>query len=232
MQQHIVPVLCLKHFTDRRGHVWTFDKRLKTYRSSRPEESGTEGHYYSVEREDGSWERLVDIRPRLSKRLAADLQNCDSSYPIGNPPRARTNPLYDALWPSNRCSRSAPTDRLGLCAAFSEMPGRQTHLVRAENRQMRPAESPAGVGFRSAPSSVWLTMKNTPAKEIWMSSDQGKRGRSFQRNLVRAFLVCLGPPRYAGPLNVLRRSGSTGPRSRGTIFAPHTVVPTRAAPLE
>ena len=60
MQQHIIPVLCLKHFTDRRGHVWTFDKRLKTYRSSRPEETGTEGHYYSVEREDGSWDTTIE----------------------------------------------------------------------------------------------------------------------------------------------------------------------------
>jgi Protein of unknown function (DUF4238) len=60
MQQHIVPVLSLKHFADPRGHVWTFDKTLKTCRSSLPEETSTCGHYYSVERKDGSMDTTIE----------------------------------------------------------------------------------------------------------------------------------------------------------------------------
>lgn len=60
MQQHIIPILCLKHFCDPRGQVWTFDKRSEKFWSCVPEETATEAHYYSIEREDGSMDTTIE----------------------------------------------------------------------------------------------------------------------------------------------------------------------------
>jgi hypothetical protein len=60
MQQHIVPILSLKHFTDPKGQVWTYDKRSKKFWSCVPEETATEAHYYSIELEDGSMDTSIE----------------------------------------------------------------------------------------------------------------------------------------------------------------------------
>ena len=60
MRQHILPVLSLKHFVDRNGRVWTYDKDTKKHWSAIPEESGAETHYYSFEREDGTMDTSIE----------------------------------------------------------------------------------------------------------------------------------------------------------------------------
>lgn len=68
MQQHIVPILSLKHFVDPKGMVWTFDKSSQKFWSCIPEETGTEAHYYSIEREDGSMDTTIET-------FLADVEN-------------------------------------------------------------------------------------------------------------------------------------------------------------
>jgi hypothetical protein len=60
--QHHIPVLHLRNFVgpDPKGHVWTYDKQARSARSSIPEETGFETHFYSVERDDGTMDTTIE----------------------------------------------------------------------------------------------------------------------------------------------------------------------------
>jgi hypothetical protein len=113
MQQHIVPVLCLKHFTDQRGHVWTFDKTLKKHRSSRPEETATVGHYYSVEREDGSMDTTIeDVFTAIENEAAPVYEKMVA----GELPKGSDREAF-AQFLGIMYTRSPESRRLGMAAA-------------------------------------------------------------------------------------------------------------------
>jgi hypothetical protein len=59
---HYSPVLHLRNFVGDApaGHVWTYDKQSGSSRSSIPEETGFETHFYSVERDDGTKDTTVE----------------------------------------------------------------------------------------------------------------------------------------------------------------------------
>lgn len=71
--QHHVPVLHLRNFAgpDPKGHVWTYDKQTGRARSSIPEETGFETHFYSVERDDGTMDtRIEDVLAEIESKAA------------------------------------------------------------------------------------------------------------------------------------------------------------------
>jgi Protein of unknown function (DUF4238) len=59
---HYSPVLHLRNFVGNApaGHVWTYDKQSGNSRSSIPEETGFETHFYSVERDDGTKDTTIE----------------------------------------------------------------------------------------------------------------------------------------------------------------------------
>jgi len=61
MDQHKgLPTLALAHFAGTDGHVWTYDKVTNRHWPARPERTGVEAHYYSIEREDGSMDTSLE----------------------------------------------------------------------------------------------------------------------------------------------------------------------------
>ena len=56
------PVLHLRNFVGDvpAGHVWTYDKQSGGVRSSIPEETGFETHFYSVEKDDGTKDTTIE----------------------------------------------------------------------------------------------------------------------------------------------------------------------------
>jgi len=61
-RHHYVPILHLKHFAGQQpaGQVWTYDAIEGTQRSSTPENTAVEGHFYSFEREDGTLDASIE----------------------------------------------------------------------------------------------------------------------------------------------------------------------------
>jgi hypothetical protein len=59
---HYSPVLHLRNFVGNTpaGHVWTYDKQSGKSRSSIPEETGFETHFYSVEKADGMKDTTIE----------------------------------------------------------------------------------------------------------------------------------------------------------------------------
>lgn len=62
VNQHIVPRFHLSHFTGPEpvGQVWTFSKNGAKPRSAVPKTTGTEGHFYSVENDDGTHDTSIE----------------------------------------------------------------------------------------------------------------------------------------------------------------------------
>jgi hypothetical protein len=60
--QHTVPRVHLEYFVgdSPKGHVWTYDKNGTAPRSAKPEETSTFTHFYSIERDDGTWDTTVE----------------------------------------------------------------------------------------------------------------------------------------------------------------------------
>src|SRR5215470_4011062 len=59
-RQHIVPRLVPEHFTDQKGHVWTYDKKGSGPRNAVPEQTAVIAHFYSRERDDGSMDTALE----------------------------------------------------------------------------------------------------------------------------------------------------------------------------
>jgi hypothetical protein len=59
---HYSPVLHLRNFVGiaPAGHIWTYDKQSGNSRSSIPEETGFETHFYSVEKDDGTKDTTIE----------------------------------------------------------------------------------------------------------------------------------------------------------------------------
>ncbi|HZL31587.1 MAG TPA: DUF4238 domain-containing protein [Pseudolabrys sp.] len=59
---HYSPVLHLRNFVGNApaGHIWTYDKQSGNSRSSIPEETGFETHFYSVEKDDGTKDTTIE----------------------------------------------------------------------------------------------------------------------------------------------------------------------------
>jgi hypothetical protein len=76
--QHHVPVLHLRNFVGHapQGHVWTYDKLTGGVRSSIPEETGFETHFYSVERDDGTMDTAIeDLLAEIESKAAPVYRN-------------------------------------------------------------------------------------------------------------------------------------------------------------
>lgn len=61
-RQHITPVHHLAQFvgSQPKGCVWVYDRQESTTRPSSPESAGFERHFYSLKRDDGSWDTQLD----------------------------------------------------------------------------------------------------------------------------------------------------------------------------
>jgi Protein of unknown function (DUF4238) len=61
-QQHIIPAVHLRHFagSDPAGHVWTYDALSGRSWSAIPEETATEGYFYSGELDDGTMDMTIE----------------------------------------------------------------------------------------------------------------------------------------------------------------------------
>jgi hypothetical protein len=61
-RQHTIPILHLKHFVgvEPKGQVWTIDKNTGAMRSATPENTAFVSHFYSVEREDGTFDTTFE----------------------------------------------------------------------------------------------------------------------------------------------------------------------------
>jgi hypothetical protein len=61
-RQHITPVHHLAQFTGKHpeGCVWVYDRDEDTTRPTAPESTGFEHHFYSLKRDDGSWDTRLD----------------------------------------------------------------------------------------------------------------------------------------------------------------------------
>src|SRR4051812_20685393 len=61
--QHYVPRLHLRRFLSEapKNMIWTYDKQRGTMRPSRIEETGNQNNFYSVQREDGSYNDVLDL---------------------------------------------------------------------------------------------------------------------------------------------------------------------------
>jgi Protein of unknown function (DUF4238) len=59
---HFIPRLHLAHFAGHQppGQVWTYDKNSGASYSAIPEETGVQNHFYSYEREDGSFDTQLE----------------------------------------------------------------------------------------------------------------------------------------------------------------------------
>ena len=71
--QHTVPRLHLQHFAGVKpeGQVWTYDSQSGRNWSKIPEETGTETHFYSLQREDGTHDtRIEDMLSAIESRAA------------------------------------------------------------------------------------------------------------------------------------------------------------------
>jgi hypothetical protein len=93
-RHHYSPVLYLRNFVGDApaGHVWTYDKQGGASRSSRPEETGFETHFHSVEKDDGTMDTTIEkfladveskaapvYRDLLSGKLPEDQAKADFS---------------------------------------------------------------------------------------------------------------------------------------------------------
>lgn len=61
-RQHYIPRLHLRHFAGvaPKGHVWTYDSEAGSVRSSTPENTAVQSHFYSIEGDDGSMDTRVE----------------------------------------------------------------------------------------------------------------------------------------------------------------------------
>lgn len=59
---HFIPCLHLMHFTgpEPEGHVWTYEKDTGTCRSSVPEQTAKQTHFYSIEKPDGTMDTQIE----------------------------------------------------------------------------------------------------------------------------------------------------------------------------
>lgn len=56
-QPHIIPKMSLKHFVDssQKKHVWTYDVKQNKWWDSKPEETATQGNFYTIIDEEGNY---------------------------------------------------------------------------------------------------------------------------------------------------------------------------------
>jgi hypothetical protein len=61
-RHHFIPILHLKHFVgpSPEGQVWTYDAQSGDVRSATPENTAVQGHFYSVEADDGTMDTRVE----------------------------------------------------------------------------------------------------------------------------------------------------------------------------
>ena len=61
-RHHYIPILHLKHFvgSDPKGQVWTYDAETNDVRSSVPENTAVQSHYYSAEQSDGTMDTRLE----------------------------------------------------------------------------------------------------------------------------------------------------------------------------
>jgi hypothetical protein len=59
-KHHYVPVFYQKHFTDSKGLLWVYDRRLRTYKRLHPKSVCFEKDLYTLKHKDGPWERRIE----------------------------------------------------------------------------------------------------------------------------------------------------------------------------
>ena len=61
-RQHTIPIVHLKHFVsaDPKGQVWTIEKDTGEARSATPENTSVVSHFYSVQKDDGSFDTTLE----------------------------------------------------------------------------------------------------------------------------------------------------------------------------
>lgn len=89
---HTVPRLNLEHFAghEPKGQVWTYDKITGRSTSAIPEETGTQTHFYSVQKDDGTWDTRIEGFLGTIESLAAPTYRglLNSEIPRDNQERA------------------------------------------------------------------------------------------------------------------------------------------------
>lgn len=72
-RHHFIPILHLKHFVGvvPKGQIWTYDKRSGQIRSSLPENTAVQAHFYSVEGDDGMMDTRLEEHLALMESKAA-----------------------------------------------------------------------------------------------------------------------------------------------------------------
>jgi hypothetical protein len=83
--QHILPRLSLEHFKDSRGQTWTYDKARQKRWSAKPVETGTMRHFYSFEKEDGTWDTSIEklLSEVEDQAAAAYRAMAEGNLPVG-----------------------------------------------------------------------------------------------------------------------------------------------------
>lgn len=58
--QHVIPRLHLAYFAGQKGQVWTYNKNTGAVWSAVPEETAVQTHFYSMERDDGTYDTTLE----------------------------------------------------------------------------------------------------------------------------------------------------------------------------
>ncbi|MCU0893328.1 MAG: DUF4238 domain-containing protein [Rhodospirillales bacterium] len=118
-RQHFVPEMHLKHFvgTDPHGHVWTYDAKTGSVRSSTPKNTAIESYFYS----------FINIDGKMDTRVEQHLSDVES----------KASPTYEEL-----LSEHVPLQTQGradfanfLALMYVRTPGFRCHKIRTRGRR-------------------------------------------------------------------------------------------------
>jgi Protein of unknown function (DUF4238) len=143
---HYSPVLHLRNFVGKTpaGHVWTFDKQGGKSRSSIPEETGFETHFYSVERDDGTKDTTIEA-------FLADVES-------------KAAPVYRALLEGKHPEGQPKADFANFLAAmFARTPSLRRMYGEMQSRALQIHNYAYGVSDKAFESFVRRSGEGRPA---------------------------------------------------------------------
>ncbi|MGA2894307.1 MAG: DUF4238 domain-containing protein [Xanthobacteraceae bacterium] len=143
--QHHTPVLHLRNFvgTAPEGHVWTYDKQTGTRRSSIPEETGFETHFYSVERDDGTMDTTIE-------NLLAEIES-------------KAAPVYRDLLKDKICHGQPKSDFANFVACiFARTPSMRRMFAETLSRDLQIRNYAYGTNDKAFESFISRSGKDRP----------------------------------------------------------------------